>query len=60
MLIEQLSVFACLLLLTAIFLQRQSVFLLLLGYLNSSFFKVILLKKGYFSLDINLLLVPSN
>lgn len=48
MLIEQLSVFACLLLLTAIFLQRQSVFLLLLGYLNSSLFKVVLLKKGYF------------
>lgn len=50
MLFEQLSVFSCFLLLTATVLQRQSVYLLLLVYLNSSLSKVFLLKKDIFDL----------
>lgn len=48
MLFEQLSLFSCLLLLTARLLQRQSVYLLLLVYLNSALSEVFLLKKQIF------------
>ncbi len=60
MLFEQLSLFSRLLLLTARILQSQSVDLLLLVYLNSSLFKVFLLRKPYFLAGITLLIALSN
>ncbi len=59
MLFEQLSVFSLLLLLTATLLQSQSVNLLLLVYLNSSLFKVFLLKKTIFFACMTMLLLLS-
>lgn len=53
MLFEQISLFSCLLLLTARLLQRQSVYLLLLGYLNSSLSKVFLREKDILNLVVH-------